>query len=180
MAKIIKTIAMLSLIFFVLSLLLYRVLTLPVLLSLCITLGTVSYHFWMRLAVGHLYDRFMQNKADLSRGCWQLRPWEKKLYKKLGVKKWKAKMPSYDPGLFSPDTHSWEEIAQAMCQAELVHLSIIPLSFLPLLAAIFLGSFPVFFITSLCAAAFDALFVIMQRYNRPRIMRLVEKQKQRL
>lgn len=175
MARIMKIIAMLSLLFFILSLIVYREFPLPALLSLCITLGTVSYHFWMRLGVGHFYDRFMQNKADLSRNYWQLRPWEKKLYKKLEVKKWKGKMPSYDPGLFSPDAHSWEQIAQAMCQAELVHLSIIPLSFLPLLAAIFLGSFPVFFITSLCAAAFDALFVVMQRYNRPRIMRLVEK-----
>ena len=88
-------------------------------------------------------------------------------------------MPSYDPELFSPRKHSWSEIAQAMCQAELVHSTIIPLSFLPLLAAIPWGDFPVFFITSLLAACYDALFVIMQRYNRPRILRLIEKEKHR-
>lgn len=174
MAKIMKTVAVCSLLSFILSLLMYRELPLPALLSLCITLGTVSYHFWMRLWVGQFYDRFMQNKAKLSRSYWQLHSWEKKLYKKLKVKNWKGKMPSYDPELFSPKKHSWEEIAQAMCQAELVHSSIIPLSFLPLLASVRWGAFGVFLVTSLLAACYDAIFVIMQRYNRPRIMRLIE------
>jgi len=149
-------------------------------LSLCISLGTVFYHLAMRLAVGHIYDYAMQNRANLSSKHWQLRPWEKSLYEKLGVKKWKGNMPTYDPELFSPQKHSWEEIAQAMCQAELVHSTIIPLSFLPLLAAIPWGSFGVFLITSLLAACYDAIFVIMQRYNRPRIMRLLKKENQRL
>ena len=149
-------------------------------LSLCISFGTVFYHLAMRLTVGHIYDHAMQNRANLSSKRWQLRPWEKSLYEKLGVKKWKGNMPTYDPGLFSPQKHSWEEIAQAMCQAELVHSTIIPLSFLPLLAAIPWGSFGVFLITSLLAACYDAIFVIMQRYNRPRIMRLLKKENQRL
>ena len=134
----------------------------------------------MRLTVGHIYDHTMQNRANLSSKHWQLRPWEKSFYEKLGVKKWKGNMPTYDPELFSPQKHSWEEIAQAMCQAELVHTTIIPLSFLPLLAAIPWGSFGVFLITSLLAACYDAIFVIMQRYNRPRIMRLLKKENQRL
>lgn len=148
-------------------------------LTLSISFGTIFYHLAMRLAVGHIYDRTMQNQADLSLRRWQLRPWEKGLYEKLGVKNWKGKMPSYAPELFSPQKHSWSEIAQAMCQAELVHATIIPLSFLPLLAAIPWGTFGVFFITSLLSAAYDSLFVIMQRYNRPRVLRLVEKERRR-
>ena len=69
--------------------------------------------------------------------------------------------------------HSWDEIAQAMCQAELVHEVIIILSFLPIFAAIPFGALPVFVITSILSAGFDAMFVIMQRYNRPRIMKLI-------
>ena len=83
-------------------------------------------------------------------------------------------MPSYEPGLFDPSLHNWEEIAQAMCQAEIVHEVIAALSFLPLIAAIPFGALPVFVITSLLAACFDAMFVIMQRYNRPRIIKLIE------
>ena len=143
--------------------------------SFAITFGTFFYHFAMRLLVGHILDRTMQNKADYRKAWYQLRPWEAKLYKGLNVRKWKRNMPTYDPSLFDPKLHSWEEIVQAMCQAELVHEVIAALSFLPLLAAIPFGSFFVFLLTSLLAALFDLSFVIMQRYNRPRILKLLSK-----
>ena len=142
-----------------------------------ITFGTCLYHFAMRLLVGHILDRLMGNKADYRRGWYQLRPFEKRLYKLLRVKKWKAKMPTYDPSCFDPRLHSWDEIAQAMCQAELVHEVITVLSFLPLFAAIPFGSFGVFLITSVFAALYDLSFVAMQRYNRPRILKLLEKER---
>jgi hypothetical protein len=44
------------------------------------------------------------------------------------------------------------------------------LSFLPSLAGIRFGAYPVFIITSVLAVAFDMMFVIMQKYNRPRIL----------
>ena len=146
-------------------------------LSFAITFGTFFYHFAMRLLVGHLANRRMRNRADYRKPWYQLRPFEAKLYKQLKVKKWKANMPTYDPSTFDPKQHSWNEIAQAMCQAEIVHEIIIILSFLPLFAAIPFGAFPVFLITSLLAAAYDLSFVIIQRYNRPRILKLIEKER---
>ena len=86
-------------------------------------------------------------------------------------------MPTYDPSCFDPKIHTWAEIAQAMCQAEIVHEVIVVLSFLPLLAAIPFGAFPVFLITSLLAAVYDLTFVIMQRYNRPRIIKFIKKER---
>ena len=140
-----------------------------------ITFGTCFYHFAMRLIVGYLLNRIMHNKANYTKGWYQLRPFEIPIYKALQVKKWKSNMPTYDPSAFDPKLHTWEEIAQAMCQAELVHEIIILLSFLPLLAAIPFGAFPVFLITSLSAALYDLSFVIMQRYNRPRIINILRK-----
>ncbi len=99
------------------------------------------------------------------------------LYKALHVKKWKNKMPTYEPTLFSPEKHSWDEIAQAMCQAELVHETIVIFSFLPIIATIWWGGFWVFLITSVCAALLDMAFVVMQRYNRPRVIRMAERQR---
>ena len=69
--------------------------------------------------------------------------------------------------------HTWDEIAQAMCQAELVHEVIIILSFLPILAAIPFGALFVFVFTSILSAGYDAMFVMMQRYNRPRIVKMI-------
>ena len=144
-------------------------------LPFAITFGTCFYHFAMRLLVGSILNRIMKNKADYHKAWYQLRPFESKLYKLLKVKKWKSTMPTYDPSCFDPKLHSWEEIVQAMCQAELVHEIIAVLSFLPLLAAISLGAFPVFLITSLLSALYDLCFVVMQRYNRPRVIKLISK-----
>lgn len=146
-------------------------------LSLAITFGTCFYHFAMRLLVGQIIHRKMQNKADYRKTWYQLLPFENKFCRILKVKQWKGKMPTYDPDVFNPRMHSWEEIVQAMCQAEIVHEVIVVLSFLPLLAAIPFGAFSVFFITSLLAALYDLSFVIMQRFNRPRIIKFIEKER---
>ena len=84
-------------------------------------------------------------------------------------------MPTYDPSLFDQTQKSWDEIAQASCQAELVHETIILLSFVPIVFSIWFGALAVFVITSVLAALFDTVFVIMQRYNRPRIIRLIKR-----
>ena len=140
--------------------------------SAAVTFGTISYHFVMRLAAGAAVNCIMHNRADYKKGWFRTYPFEKKVYEKLRVKSWKDKLPSYDRDIFSLKKHSFDELAQASCQAELVHEIIAVLSFLPLSAVPKFGAFPVFFITSLLAACFDMLFVIIQRYNRPRFAKL--------
>ena len=51
------------------------------------------------------------------------------------------------------------------------------LSFLPVFAGIKFGAYPVFIITSIVSAGMDLIFVIMQRYNRQRIMRILAAKK---
>ncbi len=150
-----------------------------IILSLAITAGTTLYHFAMRLVVGFFYDKLMNNKADLGRWWYQPKGFEAGLYRRLNVKNWKGIMPSYEPELFNPQKHTWNEIAQAMCQAELVHETIIIFSFVPILFAKLFGTLPVFVITSVLAAAFDMIFVIMQRYNRPRVIKLAERERKK-
>ena len=146
-------------------------------LPYAITFGAFFYHFAMRLLVGYILNCTMRNKADYTKAWYRLQSFEIRLYKTLKVKNWKGNMPTYDPNLFDPKLHSWDEIVQAMCQAEIVHEVIAVLSFLPLLAAIPFGSFGVFLITSALAACYDLCFVIMQRYNRPRIIKLMNKER---
>lgn len=147
--------------------------------ALCITAGTFAYHLLMRLAVGLAFDVTLHNRVDYRRGWFRLRPFEAALYDRLRVGRWKAALPTYDPQAFDRHRHSWEEIVQAMCQAELVHEVIAVLSFLPVLASVWLGETAVFVITSVLAAAFDLTFVIVQRYNRPRVLKIVERLKER-
>ncbi len=153
----------------------YRWTSNEMLLPLTITFGTISYHFVMRLLVGFIFDRMMMNKADYTKGRWLVSTREMRLYERLKIKMWKGKMPTYHSSLFDCTRHSWEEIVQAMCQAELVHETIAVLSFLPIAAGIWFGDFPVFVITSVAAAVVDMTFAIVQRYNRGRILRLMRR-----
>ena len=146
-------------------------------LSLAITFGTVSYHLVMRLLVGGAFQAVMQNHADLRKRWYRVGRREMAVYEALKVKRWKRRMPTYDNALFDPRLHTWDEVAQAMCQAELVHEAIVVCSFLPIAAGAWFGAYPAFIITSILSAALDMAFVIMQRYNRPRIIRLMQRQK---
>ena len=177
MAKIVKYTAIISSILCVLFWLMNNILSGDIGRTLAITFTTISYHFCMRLVVGFVYDRVMNNQADYSRAWFRVSDMENRIYRFLKVKKWKRKMPTYDPEVFSPEKHTWDEIAQAMCQSELVHETNVVLSFVPVIWIIWWGSLWVFIITSICAAAFDMIFVIMQRYNRPRILRLAKANK---
>lgn len=141
------------------------------LLSAAITIGTTCYHFSMRLLVGGLVPPV----KGIS--CWfQPRKWEATVYRFLRVKRWKQHLPTYDPRQFSLKENTLEQVIRNMCGAEIVHEIIIVCSFLPLLVIPVFGAWPVFLITSALAALFDGLFVIAQRYNRPRLEQLLRKQ----
>ena len=148
-------------------------------LTAAITAGTVFYHMSVRLLIGCAFDRHMNNRADCTKRWYQPARWEAPLYEKLGVKRWKRRMPTYESGLFDPSLHSWREIAEAMCQAELVHEACAAASFLPLMFSAWFGAASVFLLTSLLAAVYDMMFVALQRYNRPRVLRLAAQESRR-
>lgn len=174
MKKIMYIVSVGSVFFSVVCFVLYDLWKLSFIFSLAVTFVTIAYHFLMRLAVGLFLNKTMKNHADYSKWWFQCRAWEKKLYKILRIRRWKNKLPTFEPDVFNPKLHSWDEIAQAMCQSELVHETIVALSFLPIAFSIWFGALTVFIITSVISAAFDLLFVIIQRYNRPRIIRLIK------
>lgn len=144
-----------------------------VLLTLAITFITVSYQLLMRLCVGHVVDKLMRGKADYTKRRYKCSACELGLYEKLRVKRWKDRMPTYTPDSFNHTRHSFEEIVRATCQAETVHEVNIILSFVPVCLSIWFGEAGVFIATSILAAMADLSFVMIQRYNRPRLMRLI-------
>lgn len=148
--------------------------------TLAVASATSTYHIAMRRWVGNFWNAVLHNHADYRRRWFRVSQREEHLYQTLQVRRWKNKMPTNDPDSFNPKTHSWEELAQTMCQSELVHETSVVLSFLPLALVPWIGGFPAFLITSLLAAAVDTLFVMMQRYNRGRIVHLLDRQQARL
>lgn len=175
MARKHKSAAALSVVSTIILVVLYNEIQSSVLLSLTITMGTISYHLVMRLIVGTVFQLTMHNEADVNKRWYRVGERELAIYDKINVKKWNKRMPTYDNSAFDPKKHSWDEIAQAMCQAELVHEVNILMSFLPIVEGVWFGDYLIFVITSVLAAGYDLAFVMMQRYNRQRIMKLIKR-----
>ena len=175
-AKIIKISAWILVMLTILFSIIYQFNSNTVILSIAITFGTISYHFLMRLAVGYAINGIFHNRFNYNKKWFLEKKFEKRLYEVLKVKKWKDKMPTFAPEMLDFKVHTWEEIAGAMCQSEVVHSIIAVLCFVPILATLVWGTFWVFFITSVLSACVESMFVIMQRYNRPRVKKMIEKQ----
>lgn len=173
MSRVMKIIAVLTTIITIIFSYIYITINKSVYLTLAISFGTTAYHFIMRLVIGCIINWIMHNKANYNNNYFKTKKLEQKIYKLIKVKKWKDKMPTYNPDFYSTEKHSLEEIAMVTCQAEIVHELIIIFSFVPVLFTLWFDSFWVFMITSIISALIDTLFVIMQRYNRPRIIKLI-------
>ena len=141
--------------------------------TVTISIGVTLYHFAMRLAVGTAVKTVMKNRADHRSTWFREKDFEHGLYQHLGVRRWKKHLPTYDPQTFDTKQKTVAEMIGASCQAEVVHeiimlLSLLPIAFIPLL-----GGAAAMIITSVFSMLYDALFVILQRYNRPKLVRVM-------
>jgi len=85
-------------------------------------------------------------------------------------------MPTYDKNSFDIKDKNISEVLGATCQAEVVHEIMLVLAFLPLLLIIPYGKALAFIISSVICALIDCIFIVIQRFNRPRLKRIYEKQ----
>lgn len=142
--------------------------------TIAIAFGTTFYHLAMRLAAAYIINTKFHNRMDYTKSWFQEKGFEAKFYKAIGVKKWKKWLPTFHPKDFVLEKRSAADITGATCQAEIVHEVIMVLSFVPVIFSVCFGAVWVFLITSCMAFVFDGIFVMIQRYNRPRLMRLMK------
>ena len=143
--------------------------------TVAITVGITLYHFAMRLAVGAIVNFIMKNKANHNNVWFCEKKFENKLYRLIRVRKWKKYLPTYSPDTFDTGKKTVEEIVGATCQAEIVHEIIMVLSLLPITLISVLGGAVALIVTSVLAMLFDCLFVILQRYNRHRLVKIMNR-----
>ena len=139
-----------------------------------ITAFTIMYHFWGRIILNNVSKLFIKN-INYKQWLFKERKFEKKLYKILRVKDWKGKALTYNPESFSLKEHSLEEIANTMAKSEVDHWINEAISLSTMLFAIIWGEFWIFCLTAVAAMIFDSQFIIIQRYNRPRIVKILER-----
>ena len=150
-----------------------------VILWIGITAFTIMYHFWVRIIMGNVSKLF--KKHINYRNCWfKERKFEKKLYNFLRVKEWKGKALTYNPEQFSLKDNSLETIANTMAKSEVDHWINEAIS----VSTIFFGFiwkqlWLAFLVSAVVAMIFDSQFIIIQRYNRPRVIKILEKENEK-
>ena len=140
---------------------------------------TIMYHFWVRIIMGNVSKLFKKN-INYNQWLFRERKFEKKLYDLLSVKDWKGKALTYNPESFSLKEHSLEEIANTMAKSEVDHWINEAISLSTLLFAIPWGAFWIFLVSAIVAMIFDSQFIIIQRYNRPRVVKILEREKKKI
>ena len=136
---------------------------------------TIMYHFWVRIIMGNVSKLFTKF-INYNDWWFKEKKFEKRLYKLLKVKEWKGKALTYNPESFSLKKHTLEEIANTMAKSEVDHWINEVISLSTLLFIIPWGRVWAFTISAIAAMIFDSQFIIIQRYNRPRIMKILERE----
>ncbi len=135
---------------------------------------TIMYHLWMRIIMGNVSKLF---KVSYNEWWFKEKAFEKKLYTFLKVKKWKGKALTYNPELYCVKDRSLEEIADTTAKSELDHWINVLISASTIAFGFIWGEIWIFSIAAFFAAVFDSQFIIIQRYNRPRLLRLIKREK---
>ena len=139
-----------------------------------ITAFTIMYHFWVRIIMGNASKLFKKH-LNYEQWWFKEKKFEKEFYQLLRVKEWKGNSLTYNPESFSLKENSLEEIANTMVKSEVDHWINEVISLSTLLFAIPWGQFWIFLITAIAAMIFDSQFIVIQRYNRPRVIKILEK-----
>lgn len=93
------------------------------------------------------------------------------------VRKWKDKVLTFDPSAYDFKNRTLEQLATTMSKSELDHWINEIISVFSIFFALLWGSWCVFLITAIIAMLFDAQFIVVQRFNRPIVLRVLERRK---
>lgn len=143
-----------------------------------ITAFTITYHFWVRIILGNVSKLFRKH-INYKQWWFKERKFEKKLYEILKVKKWKGKALTYNPEQFDLKENSLEKIVNTMTKSEVDHWINEAISISTMFFGLIWGKAWIFILTAIAAMIFDSQFIIIQRYNRPRIVKILEREERK-
>ncbi len=161
----------------------------------CFTSGCLFYAFYTKYNLSLLFDTFVffiaivahffimfltapivqivfKKKFDYNSNWFKLKKYENQLYAFLKIKKWKNKIVTYNKKLYSVKKHSLIDTIMLTCHAEVVHELIAVTSYLPIILGAFLGDYHILVVMSVVFSVAHVPFILVQRYNRPRLVSL--------
>lgn len=143
-----------------------------VILWIGVSAFTVVYHFKGRLIMGEQTKKW---NISYKHPFFRERRFEQKLYKLLRVREWRDKVLTYDPESYNVKTHTYTQLANTMSKSECDHWINELISLSTLAFGLIWGEMWIFALTALVSMLFDAQFIVVQRYNRKRVVSLIKK-----
>ena len=116
-----------------------------------------------------------QKKFDYDSFWFRSKAFEKKLYQILKVKKWKNIVPTYDKREYALKEEELEQVIHNMCHAEVTHEVIMLTGYFPVLLGQQISHWGILLMMSFLFSLVHLPFIFIQRYNRPRVIRLYKK-----
>ena len=138
-----------------------------------ITTFMILFHFGLRILLGEVTKHL---KIDYRHPWFRRRGFEKALFRLLRVRQWKDKVLTFDTAAYDFENRTPAQLAATMAKSETDHWINEGISLVSMLFALVWGQTAIFVGTAILAMLFDAQFIIVQRYNRPIVLRLMEKQ----
>lgn len=136
----------------------------------------ILYHFGLRIFMGKVTKRF---NINYNHPWYKHRRFEEWIYKCIMIRKWKDKVLTFEPELYDVKNRTLDQLATTMSKSELDHWINEIISMVSILFALLWGQWAIFISTAVIAMLFDAQFIVVQRYNRPIVLKLIERQKAR-
>ena len=131
----------------------------------------ILYHFGLRILMGEITKLF---SVDYKHPLFKKRFFEPSLYQMLHVRKWKDKVLTFDPESFNFRARTLSQLATTMAKSELDHWINEIISLTSIFFCFLWGHPFIFICTAVLAMLFDAQFIVVQRYNRPIVLKLME------
>lgn len=152
-------------------------------LTLLNTAFWLGLHFGFAGLLTHLPQALQQRWFDCRRPRFAVGAGEMRWYRRIGLPKWKDRLPQFNSDFDKRHLRKklsaayLEEFIFNTCRAEVIHMGIALLGYLSLLFCLLcsdpVGNLPLFAAIATVIAVCNLPFVMIQRYNRSRLEKLL-------
>ncbi len=136
---------------------------------------SVDLHFLIMFISAPIVSLLFRKRFNYNCLWFKQGRFETKLYRTLRVKRWKTLLPTYHTIDYSTKHYNFETVIQNMCHAEVVHEVITLTSYLAVLFGLIVSNYGLLILFSAIFSTLHMPFIIVQRYNRPRILKIYSK-----
>jgi len=142
--------------------------------SFAILTGCLAAHLIIWILSAIVVVGIMKNRADDESAWFRELTWEKDFFRIIRFRKWKHRLPTYDPRYYDFQVLKHEDLLGIISQTEIVHEMAAGLSILSIAGIRWLGHGYIIVTIAIIDLLINLIYVCLQRFNRIRLGRLIK------